>query len=93
MCAWCSPFFLAISYLSFIKHAFHSFGELHKCGWQRKQHAPLSNPFLVICCQTSSGQITSHKKLSIHVVTIIKNCGVFCKKSSMVPSSFDSKVQ
>lgn len=45
MCAWCCPFFLPISYLSFTKHAFHSFEELHQCGRQMKTTCSFEQPF------------------------------------------------
>ncbi len=45
MCAWCSPFFLPISYLSFMKHAFHSLEELHKCGRQMKTTCSFQQSF------------------------------------------------
>lgn len=79
MCAWCSPFFLPIYCFFFMKHAFHSLEELHKCGRQMKTTCSFQQPFfgevasLVICCKINSGKITSHKKFNIHVVTIIKN--------------------
>jgi hypothetical protein len=44
MCAWCSPFFLPISYFSFMKHAFHSIEELHKCGRQMKTTCSFEQP-------------------------------------------------
>jgi len=45
-----------------------------------RQHAPLSNPSLVICYKISGGQTTSHKMLSIHVVMIIKNLWSFLQR-------------